>query len=163
MSSTRSGFGIFQPSAYSRGLGASFRSPSLAPPSTHATSVSISCLLSERSSAKCPYCGSANHGGIFLVTTSDLIALAHGRASLYEINENGAISPGRWHSWQWLCRMGATSLWNVTDCGTFAAKAAATDKPNIKNLVCFIFPSNYAIPLQWDRPPGLSVKRFCKN
>src|SRR6266849_3993619 len=34
--------------------------------------------------------------------------------------------------------MGATSLWNVTDCGAFAAKAAATDKPN-KSLVWFMF------------------------
>ena len=41
-------------------------SPSFAPPSTHATSVSISSCDSERSLANLPTCGSANHGGIFL-------------------------------------------------------------------------------------------------
>src|SRR5579862_6749556 len=114
MSSTRSGLGMFQPSVKVRGVGASLESPSLAPPSTQATRVAISCWLSERSSAKWPYFGSANQGGIFLVTTSSLMALAQGRASVYDIKAKGAISPARWHSWQCCWRIGATSLWKVT-------------------------------------------------
>src|SRR5580693_8775181 len=39
----------------------------------------------------------------------------------------GAISPGRWHSWQSFWRIGSTSLWNVTAAGA-ANKLADTNK-----------------------------------
>src|SRR3954470_16520304 len=74
---------ITQPSSGQRtGGGASFGSPSTAPPSAHFTIVSISAVFSERSVAYAtPYCGSACHGGISLVATLALIERAHGRAS----------------------------------------------------------------------------------
>ena len=39
----------------------------------------------------------------------------------------GAASPGRWQPWQFFCRTGSTSLWNVT-CKGLGAASAATDK-----------------------------------
>lgn len=39
----------------------------------------------------------------------------------------GAASPGRWQPWQFFCRTGRTSLWNVT-CNGLVAASAATDK-----------------------------------
>jgi hypothetical protein len=42
--------------------------------------VLMSACFNDRSFLKCPYCASANHGGIFLVNTAFFIALAHGRA-----------------------------------------------------------------------------------
>jgi hypothetical protein len=79
ISTTRSGFGMFHPSIHRTGAGRSFASPSGAPASAHAASVFTSAWLRLRSFEKCPYCGSANHGGIFLLNTAALIALAHGR------------------------------------------------------------------------------------
>ena len=69
------------PAGHSIGGGATAGSPSGAPRSTHAAIVAISDSLSDRSLLKWPYCGSANHGGIALVTTACLIAFAHGRVS----------------------------------------------------------------------------------
>src|SRR5262245_36659122 len=40
------------------------------------------------------------HGGISRFETRRLIALAHGRASSYVINDIGATDPGRWQFWQ---------------------------------------------------------------
>src|SRR5580700_4925212 len=53
----------------------------------------------------------------------------------------GAISPGRWHSWQLFWSMGSTSLWNVTAANVFRDKnRAGTAKrfsmfPLINNVV----------------------------
>src|SRR5690348_9734552 len=104
-----SGFGIAQPSVNWTGLGASFGSPAGAPASTHATSVCFADSGSVRSFAQVPVCGSANHGGIFLVRTAVFIAFAHGRVESYVRNDIGAASPGRWHSWHLFCKMGRTS------------------------------------------------------
>jgi hypothetical protein len=71
---------------------------------------------------KCPTVGSANHGGIDRVTTAFAMARAYGRVSLYVTNDIGAIAPGRWHSWQFFCSIGSTSLLKV---GTADAGAAA--------------------------------------
>ena len=70
---------IRQPSAQSTGAGLSLASPSGAPMSAHAASVLMSSPSSRGSFRKSPYCGSANHGGIFLLTMASLIAFAHGR------------------------------------------------------------------------------------
>ena len=96
----------------------------------------ISPALSERSFEKCPYFGSANQGGIFLVSTSARIDLAHGRASLKVSSEKGAISPGRWHSWQCFWTIGSTSLWNVTEVEVVAAKMNEDARKN--NAECFV-------------------------
>src|SRR5215472_6323434 len=56
--------------------GASFASPSGAPASAHATSVSISLCFKARSLVKWPYLGSADQGGILRTATADLMALA---------------------------------------------------------------------------------------
>src|SRR5437868_1625769 len=85
-----------QPSTNFIGAGASFASPSSAPPSAHAASVLIVASFNVRSFAKWAYAGSANHGGIWRFTTAVLIAFAHGRVSLYVMKDIGAISPGRW-------------------------------------------------------------------
>src|SRR5665213_1403144 len=97
----------------------------------------ISSGLNRRSLAKCPYLGSANHGGIFCAITAALSALAQGRASEYVSSDMGATSPGRWHSWQFFCRTGRTSLLNVT---LFEAASAATPikQPAIEMLAILI-------------------------
>ena len=61
-----------------------------APAVTQATIVSISSWDSDRSFAKWPYCGSANHGGMILCCTASLMAPAQGRVSSYVSIENGA-------------------------------------------------------------------------
>src|SRR5450755_543134 len=61
---------------------ASLASPSGAPPSAHATNVSISACFKDRSFVKWPYWGSADQGGILRTATAVLMALAQGRASL---------------------------------------------------------------------------------
>src|SRR5262249_52581970 len=76
-----SGFASHPPTGHCLGAGASLDSPSAAPPSTHATNLSISPCERERSFEKCPTFGSANQGGIFLVATAFLIAFAQGRTS----------------------------------------------------------------------------------
>src|SRR5437867_6588295 len=89
---------ICHPSAgHSTGGGASFGSPCGAPASAHFTIVSMSACLSERSLANTPCCGSANHGGIWRLSTLALMARAQGRVLSYETIENGPICPGRWH------------------------------------------------------------------
>src|SRR6516165_835543 len=87
---------IIQPFGHLTGSGASRWSPSGAPKSAHLAKVSISVLPSDRSFVKCPWSGSANHGGIFRINTASLIAFAQGRVSLYVRNDIGAICPGRW-------------------------------------------------------------------
>src|SRR6185369_9074802 len=124
ISITMSGL-IFQPAAKVSGAGLSLASPSGAPLSAHAEITSISSGLKRRSLAKCPYFGSANQGGIFCVTTAALSALAQGRASEYVSSDMGATSPGRWHSWQFFCKTGRTSLLKVT---LFEAANAATPR-----------------------------------
>src|SRR5258708_3408751 len=85
----------FQPLRNSLGAGLSLASPSRAPLSAQAERILISSWLRRRSFAKWPYFGSANHGGIFCVSTAAFIALAHGRASEYVITDMGATSTGR--------------------------------------------------------------------
>src|SRR5215470_638298 len=101
---------MFQPSRNCFGAGASLGSPGLAPPSTHETRVLICAGVSLRSLEKCPYCGSAYHGGIFWFTTAIFMAIAQGRASSYVSSDMGATSPGRWQLWQLFWRIGNTSL-----------------------------------------------------
>src|SRR6185295_20337368 len=79
ISTTRSGLGMFQPSIQRTAAGRSFASPSGAPASAQAANILMSDWLKLRSLAKCPYFGSANHGGILRLRTAALIALAHGR------------------------------------------------------------------------------------
>src|SRR4029079_5746814 len=76
--STRSGR-MFQPSLNATGAGLSLASPSGAPLSAQTDSVAISALVKPFSLVKWPYLGSANQGGIFLLTTAALMALAQGR------------------------------------------------------------------------------------
>src|SRR5262249_28842562 len=75
--------------------------------------VSISASVIRRSLAHLPTCGSACQGGISRLATLSRIALAQGRTSLYVRAENGAASPGRWHSAQFLLKIGAMSLLKV--------------------------------------------------
>src|SRR6266699_7233474 len=94
------------------GGGISFGAPSCAPPFTQVTSLRISAGESDLSLEKCPYCGSAYHGGMIFCVTTILIVEAHGLVSLYVSIENGAASLGRLHVWQCFCRIGATSFEN---------------------------------------------------
>src|SRR5215510_7511110 len=111
---TTSGLPIDQPPVNCGAAGKSLASPSFAPPSIQAVMVSISCCFRRRSLAHSPTCGSACHGVISRLTTFSRIDFAHGRTSLELRTENGADSPGRWHSAQLLKKIGATSLLNVT-------------------------------------------------
>src|SRR5215472_4152598 len=61
-----------------------------------------------------PTVGSICQGGICRVITRCLIAFAHGRLSSYVTSDIGAIDPEWWHSWHFSCKIGATSLANVT-------------------------------------------------
>src|SRR4030095_1940314 len=119
---TTSGVSCQPSAAHSIGGGAAFGSPCGAPPSTHLVIVSMSVCLSDRSLAKDPCCGSANHGGISRARTLNLIARAHRRACSYVSSDIGAIWPGRWPDWQFFCKIGRTSLVNVT--GAPAASCA---------------------------------------
>src|SRR4051812_15631464 len=110
-------------------LGRSARLPSGAPPSTQAAIVATSASLRLGSLANLPTCGSAPHGGISRATTFCFTARAHGRASSKVINAIGAIAPGRWHSTQFLYRIGATSFEKV---GGAAAANDGTVRPNTK-------------------------------
>jgi hypothetical protein len=87
---------MVHPSAKRTGAGWSASFPFAAPVSAQVTSFWTSASASRRSFLKCPYCGSANQGGIFPVRTAALIALAHGRVSSYVMKDIGATSPGRW-------------------------------------------------------------------
>src|SRR5262245_49344979 len=88
--------------ANSRGRGMSAGFPRGAPWSTHAASLAISALLSDRSCAKLwmPTVLSIVHGGISRLTVFALIDRAQGLASSYVSNDIGAMDPGRWQSWQ---------------------------------------------------------------
>src|ERR1700689_3081885 len=94
---TTSGFDL-HPSGHCTGAGAFFGSPSAAPLSAQFTIVSISLCEREGSFAKCPYRGSAPHGGIFFASTAAFIAFAQGRVLWYVRKDMGAISPGRWQA-----------------------------------------------------------------
>src|SRR5262249_4558207 len=104
---------IDHPSANSGGFGKSPGFPSGAPPSTQAAIVSMSACCRLTSFEYLPTVGSAPHGGIWRATTFCLIARAHGRASSNAMSDIGAIAVGRWHSTQFLYRIGATSLLKV--------------------------------------------------
>ena len=82
--------------------------------------VSTSKPVKVRSFANWPLCsGEACHGGMVRATTCLAMALAHGRTSGKLVSAIGAIIPPmllpleRWHFWQFSCKMGWTSLWNV--------------------------------------------------
>src|SRR5215510_6342218 len=94
METTTSGW-MRQPSTHSRAAGLSEGSPSRAPLSTHAVSLAMSASLSFGALRNSPTWGSANHGGIFLLRTAVLIALAQGRVLSYVMNDIGATPPGR--------------------------------------------------------------------
>src|ERR1700751_5999128 len=83
-----------QPSVKATCFGASFGLPALAPPSTQVTRVETSAADRLRSLENLPCAGSANHGGIFLLETSSLMALAHGRVLSYDMKDIGPGSPG---------------------------------------------------------------------
>nr|ASY01928.1 hypothetical protein [uncultured bacterium] len=51
------------------------------------------------------------------------------------ISDIGAISPGRWHSWQFFCKTGRTSLLNVTGEFEAARAAAPIRQPNIETWI----------------------------
>jgi hypothetical protein len=91
---------IVQPSASGGIFGMSDMSPFGAPPSIQETIVSTS-LSDSRGSLRNRPCGmSEPHGGIVRAWTRCLIARSHGRASSYDVNENGANIDARWHSMQ---------------------------------------------------------------
>ena len=92
----------------SRGGGASDGFPSGVPPSTQAASVAISLSVMRRSLRN----GTPSvifHGGIWWVDVYSLMSSHQLTACLKVISEKGPTCPGRWHSWQRLCRIGATS------------------------------------------------------
>src|SRR5205809_3634497 len=107
------------------GMSAGF--PCGAPASTHLTIVAISPSLNEGSSLYfwIPIVLSRNHGGISRLLTRSLIERAHGRASVYERSDIGAISSGRWHRTQERLKIGATSFEYVT-CRSARAAVCAT-------------------------------------
>src|SRR5262245_23425917 len=85
-----SGLPMPQPSANAGNFGMSAMSPFGAPPSIHETIVAISWSDSRGSLRNMP-CGISDpHGGIVRAVTRVLIARSHGRASSYDVNENGA-------------------------------------------------------------------------
>src|ERR1035437_6577089 len=96
ISKTLSGCPMTQPSVNATGAGASFGLPALAPPSTQETSVAMSAADKLRSLENLPCAGSANQGGIFLLATTCLMALAQGRVPSYVMNDIGPGSPGGW-------------------------------------------------------------------
>ena len=73
------------------------------------TIVSISPSVSDRSFDQTWFSESPLHGGMSRFSTARAIERAHGRASLYVINDIGATSPVRWHCTQLLKKIGATS------------------------------------------------------
>ena len=106
-----SGLPIDQPSANFGAAGRSLSSPFGAPPSTHATMVSISLsrqprivLERRRAPGRRPTAASRR------ATTRCLIDLAHGRAASNVVSDIGANIVGRWHSTQLLLKIGATSF-----------------------------------------------------
>ena len=105
-----SGCAMAHPSVKATGFGASLGLPALAPPSTQETSVLISPSDKLRSFENLPCAGSANHGGIFLLETTSLMAFAHGRVLSYDMKDIGPGSPGLWQPWQLFSRTGRTSL-----------------------------------------------------
>src|SRR5437867_1676776 len=97
METTTSGW-IRQPSAHCAAGGLAAASPSRAPLSAQAESVSASFSVNFGAFRNSPTCGSANHGGIFLLRTAALIAFAQGRVLSYVRKDIGATSPGRWQT-----------------------------------------------------------------
>src|SRR5215470_9451066 len=124
ISKIKSGLPIAQPSVNCGTFGKSALLPSGAPPSTQSLIVATSASLKLGSFENLPTAGSAPHGGISRATTFCLTARAHGRASSYVISDIGAMPVGRWHSAQFLYRIGATSFVNVG--GAAAAGTAVT-------------------------------------
>ena len=55
--------------------------PQALPPQPTPEIVAICCGVNETSLAKCPYRGSANHGGIIFISTACAIAPAHGASA----------------------------------------------------------------------------------
>src|SRR3954468_486828 len=64
------------------------------------------------------------HGGISRLATRCLIDRAHGRASAYVSKDIGADVSGRWHTWQRLRKIGASSLLKVGFLGAASAARA---------------------------------------
>src|SRR5216683_271439 len=89
--------------------------------------VAISASVKDGSSLNLvmPMVRSMCQGGIWRRATFSLIERAHGRASLYVSSDMGAIEPGRWQFWQERCKIGATSLVNVTSTGRAAVLVSA--------------------------------------
>src|SRR5690606_26667005 len=78
----------------------------------------------------------ACHGGMYLFATTRCNDLAHGRTSSYFTSDIGATMPprfappGRWHTWQFSCRMGSTSRVKVTSPGAAKAGTAINAAPH---------------------------------
>ena len=108
---TRSGVPSFQPSGNVAAGGAVAGSPCGVPPSAHAVSVAISAGASERSCLNFgPTPGVGFHGGIRRSSTTPAMSSARLRACSKVSSAKGPTCPLRWHSWQFLWRIGATSL-----------------------------------------------------
>src|SRR5688572_2836333 len=97
METTTSGW-IRQPSFHSRAGTLSAALPSIAPLSAQTLSTLISEEVNLGALRSALEWESANHGGICLVTTADLIAFAQGRVFSYVRKDIGAMPLGRWHS-----------------------------------------------------------------
>src|SRR6476646_1004712 len=93
-----SGLPIPHPSANTGIFGMSARLPFGAPPSIHDTIVATSLSVRRGSLLNIPCGMSEPHGGIVCAVTRCLIERSHGRASSYDVNENGANIVARWHS-----------------------------------------------------------------
>src|SRR5439155_11055614 len=105
----------------------------------------LTCASVNRGSLRnSPNRGSANHGGISRFMVLFLMARAHGRTSLYDIKDIGAIWFGRWHRTQLSKTMGATSLLNVGVAAVWAlipppaARASTTIAPVRIDRMTFI-------------------------
>src|SRR5439155_3481223 len=137
-----------QPSANFGIGGRSESRPFGAPPSTHATMVSICACERLRSLRILSVCaGSANQGGISRDITLFLLAFAHGRTSSYDVSVIGATSPLRWHATHLSYTIGATSLVKV---GTAAAAAgpAASAGADIARLPSRSAQTRFMVPPQ---------------
>jgi hypothetical protein len=74
------------------------------------------------------------------------------------MNDIGAMAPGRWHSWQFCCRIGSTSLLKVGAAGAAAesgvddghaapAATKATNSVGSRNRrIRLLFETRYYIP-----------------
>src|SRR5262245_43733411 len=92
------------------------------------------------------------------------MARAQGRACSYVNSDIGATSPGRWHGWQLLWRIGRTAWWKVGAVSAASATELAIRHPDTSARILGICaPSGRPEGLHYTRKynaPGRRSVRF---